>query len=85
MDRLQRGDGLTEDFLGACQYRLGQRFQVQGVDAEELRLHLLEAYGTGLIATSPSDIRIAFSCLEVEQVEPLFDTLHEAIQKLRSR
>ena len=58
--------------------------QVQGVDAEELRIHLLDAYGTGLIATSPSDIRIAFSCLEVEEVEPLFDTLHEAIQKLRS-
>ena len=58
--------------------------QVQGVDAEELRTHLLDAYGTGLIATSPSDIRIAFSCLEREEVEPLFETLHEAIQKLRS-
>lgn len=57
--------------------------QVRGVDAETLRVHLLEHYGTGLIATSPTDIRIAFSCLEVEDVEPLFETLHEAIQKLR--
>lgn len=59
--------------------------QVQGVDAEELRVHLLDAYGTGLIATSPTDIRVAFSCLEAEEVEPLFETLHEAVQKLRSR
>jgi aspartate/methionine/tyrosine aminotransferase len=58
--------------------------RVRGVDAEELRVYLLDAYGTGLIATSPSDVRIAFSCLEVEEVEPLFETLHEAIQKLRS-
>ena len=56
---------------------------VQGVDAEELRVHLLDEYGTGLIATSPTDIRVAFSCLELEDIEPLFETLHEAIQKLR--
>ncbi|MEE2674069.1 MAG: aminotransferase class I/II-fold pyridoxal phosphate-dependent enzyme [Myxococcota bacterium] len=58
--------------------------EVQGVDAEALRVHLLDAYATGLIATSPTDVRIAFSCLETEEVEPLFETLHEAIQKLRS-
>ena len=57
--------------------------RVLGVDAEKLRVQLLEHYGTGLIATSPTDLRVAFSCLEVEDVEPLFETLHEAIQKLR--
>jgi aspartate/methionine/tyrosine aminotransferase len=57
--------------------------RVIGVDAEKLRVHLLDHYGTGLIATSPTDLRIAFSCLEVEDVEPLFETVHEAIQKLR--
>jgi aspartate/methionine/tyrosine aminotransferase len=59
--------------------------RVLGVDSEELRVHLLDQYGTGLIATSPTDIRIAFSCLEIDEVEPLFETLHEAIQKLRDR
>jgi aspartate/methionine/tyrosine aminotransferase len=58
--------------------------KVDGVDAEELRVNLLDEYGTGLIATSSTDIRVAFSCLEVEEIEPLFETLHEAIQKLRS-
>jgi aspartate/methionine/tyrosine aminotransferase len=57
--------------------------KVKGVDAEKLRVHLLEKHGTGLISTSPTDIRIAFSCLEVEQVEPLFEALHRGIQELR--
>ena len=51
--------------------------------AETLRLHLLDEYGIGLIATGKHDIRVAFSCLEVEDVEPLFEALSEAIQKLQ--
>jgi aspartate/methionine/tyrosine aminotransferase len=58
--------------------------KVKGVDAEKLRVHLLDKHGTGLISTSPTDIRVAFSCLEVDQVEPLFETLHQGIQELRS-
>ena len=57
--------------------------RVKGVDAEQLRLHLLDHHATGLISTSPTDIRIAFSCLEVDQVEPLFEVLHQGIQELR--
>ena len=56
---------------------------VQGVDAEVLRRHLLDRHGVGLVATSPSDIRIAFSCLELDQIDPLFETLHRAICELR--
>ncbi|MDH3686543.1 MAG: aminotransferase class I/II-fold pyridoxal phosphate-dependent enzyme [Myxococcales bacterium] len=57
--------------------------RVAGVDAEALRLHLLDAHATGLIATSPTDIRVAFSCLEEGDVEPLFETVHQGIQELR--
>jgi aspartate/methionine/tyrosine aminotransferase len=57
--------------------------KVKGVDAEALRVHLLDRHATGLISTSPTDIRIAFSCLEVDQVEPLFEVLHQGIQELR--
>lgn len=56
---------------------------VKGVDAERLRVHLLDRYGVGLISTSPTDIRIAFSCLEVGDIEPLFECLHEGIEELR--
>ncbi len=56
--------------------------KVKGVDSEKLRVHLLEQHGVGLISTSPTDIRIAFSCLAVEDVEALFEALHRAIQEL---
>jgi aspartate/methionine/tyrosine aminotransferase len=56
--------------------------RVKGADAERVRLHLLDRYGIGLVSTAPSDLRIAFSCLEEEDVEELFDTLHRAIQEL---
>ena len=57
--------------------------KVKGVDAEKLRVHLLDRHQVGLIATSPTDIRVAFSCLELDQIEPLFETLHTAITELR--
>ena len=57
--------------------------KVNGVDAEKLRIHLLDEHQVGLIATSATDIRVAFSCLDVNDVEPLFDALHQAIQELR--
>ncbi len=56
--------------------------KVKGVEAEKVRTYLLDEYGVGLIATAAHDLRIAFSCLEVSQVEPLFETLHKAIQEL---
>ena len=56
----------------------------RGVDAEQLRLHLLDHYGVGLIAIGKSDIRVAFSCLEIDEIEPLFDCVHRAICELAS-
>jgi aspartate/methionine/tyrosine aminotransferase len=57
--------------------------KVKGVDAGKLREYLLDKHATGLIATSATDLRVAFSCLEVEQVQPLFETVHTAICELR--
>jgi aspartate/methionine/tyrosine aminotransferase len=57
--------------------------KLTGVDAERVRVHLLDAYGIGLIATNDRDLRIAFSCLELDQIEPLFEALHKAVQELR--
>jgi hypothetical protein len=56
--------------------------KIREVDAERVRKHLLEKYGIGLIATSPTDLRVAFSCLDVTEVENLFENLHRAIQEL---
>ncbi len=57
--------------------------RVKGVDAEQLRVHLLDRHGVGLVSTSATDLRIAFSCLEVDEIEPLFETLHQAVRELR--
>jgi aspartate/methionine/tyrosine aminotransferase len=56
--------------------------RVKGADAEAVRLHLLRDYGVGVIAINEKDLRIAFSCLEREQVRDLFDILYEAVEDL---
>ncbi|MCG8552744.1 MAG: aminotransferase class I/II-fold pyridoxal phosphate-dependent enzyme [Desulfobacterales bacterium] len=57
--------------------------RVKGVDAEELRLHLLENYGTGLISIGEDNLRVAFSCLEETNVKTLFDIILSGINDLR--
>jgi len=57
--------------------------RVKGVNAEELRLHLLDNYGTGLISIGEDNLRVAFSCLEEEDVKTLFDIVLSGINDLR--
>jgi aspartate/methionine/tyrosine aminotransferase len=56
--------------------------RVKGVDAEVLRKHLLSKYGLGVISIGKEDVRVAFSCLEAEQVEEVFDTIYQGIKDL---
>ncbi|WP_299983810.1 aminotransferase class I/II-fold pyridoxal phosphate-dependent enzyme [Desulfobacula sp.] len=57
--------------------------RLKDVDAERLRIHLLENYGTGLISIGKKNIRVAFSCLEENDVETLFDIILSGINDLR--
>lgn len=57
--------------------------KLTSVDAETLRGHLLEKYGIGTIALGPTDLRIAFSCIEEDDLEDLFDTIHQAARELK--
>ncbi len=57
--------------------------RLKDVDAETLRLHLLDKYGTGLISIGERNIRIAFSCLEKQDVRPLFDIILQGINDLK--
>jgi aspartate/methionine/tyrosine aminotransferase len=56
---------------------------INGVEGEALRLHLLDTYGVGVIATGGNDIRVAFSCIEAEDLEELFDTIYKGVMDLR--
>jgi hypothetical protein len=58
--------------------------KLKTVGAEPLRIHLLDKYGVGLIALGESDLRVAFSCLEKEQIPELFDCVFKAINDLKS-
>lgn len=57
--------------------------RVKGVNADELRLHLLDKYATGLISIGEDNLRVAFSCLEEKDVKTLFDTILSGINDLR--
>lgn len=52
------------------------------VNAETLRLHLLDQYGVGTIAIGNTDLRIAFSCIEEQDLPELFDTIYQAAKDL---
>ncbi len=56
--------------------------QLKKVNAEKARQHLLNQYGVGVISVDDTDIRIAFSCVEKNQVEELFDVLYQGIKDL---
>ena len=56
--------------------------RLKTVKAEPLRLHLLDKYGVGLIALGDHYLRVAFSCLEEEDVQVLFDIVLQGINDL---
>jgi len=58
--------------------------KLKTVEAEPLRIHLLEQYGVGLIALGGHDLRVAFSCIDENQVQELFDTILKGIQDLEA-
>ncbi|MBI5974783.1 aminotransferase class I/II-fold pyridoxal phosphate-dependent enzyme [Staphylococcus canis] len=58
--------------------------KVKGVDAETLRKHLIEKHSIGIIALNETDIRIAFSCIEKDDIAHVFHTIAKAIQTLQS-
>ena len=56
--------------------------RLRSVDSEELRKHLLSEYGIGVIALVGGDLRIAFSCVEEEDIQNLFDTIYQGVRDL---
>ncbi len=59
--------------------------RLKTVNAETLRLHLLEKYGVGLISIGDKDLRIAFSCLEESEIPELFNIILQGIQDIEGR
>jgi aspartate/methionine/tyrosine aminotransferase len=57
--------------------------RLKHVDAEELRVHLLNKYGVGAISLGSTDLRVAFSCVEEGDIQELFDQIHQGVQDLQ--
>jgi aspartate/methionine/tyrosine aminotransferase len=56
--------------------------RLKKVDAEDLRVHLLDKYGVGTISIGKTDLRIAFSCIAEKDIPELFDLIYQAAQDL---
>lgn len=55
------------------------------VKAEVLRSHLLDKYGVGIIALGESDVRVAFSCVEEQDLEELFQLIYQGVKDLTAK
>lgn len=56
--------------------------KLHSIDAETLRLHLLDQYGVGVISNNKTDIRVAFSCVEEDDLQELFDLIYQGCEDL---
>ena len=59
--------------------------KLKTVEAEKLRVHLLENYGVGLISLGKTDLRVAFSCLEEGDVRELFDIVFQGVKDIEGK
>lgn len=58
--------------------------QIKKGDAETLRQKLLQKFGVGTIAITSTNLRIAFSCLEVNEIPDLFQLIYQAAQEIEA-
>lgn len=79
--------GRYGDALGYYPFNSGyfMCLKLAGVTAEDVRSHLLNEYGIGTIALGDTDLRVAFSCIEEEHLEELFDTIYKAVREVAAR
>ncbi|MDM8552965.1 aminotransferase class I/II-fold pyridoxal phosphate-dependent enzyme [Desulfobacterales bacterium HSG2] len=58
--------------------------RLKTVDAEALRLHLLDEYKVGVISIGETDLRIAFSSVDEENIEALFEFVYKAVKDIEA-
>ena len=56
--------------------------KIKNVNAETLRVHLLDKYGVGAISIGKTDLRVAFSCIDEADIQELFDLIHQSVKDL---
>ncbi|MBA3030096.1 MAG: aminotransferase class I/II-fold pyridoxal phosphate-dependent enzyme [Desulfobacteraceae bacterium] len=56
--------------------------RLKNVNAEKLRVHLLDKYGVGLISIGDKNLRVAFSCIDERDIQELFDIIYRGYKDL---
>ena len=56
-----------------------------GVDAETVRRELLQKHGIGTVAIDGSHLRVAFSSLEEDKIEFVYDTIYKTAEELAAK
>jgi len=57
--------------------------RLEGIDAEEYRIKLLNDYGVGVISTSKTDIRVALSCVDEGDIGSLVELMLECALEMK--
>ena len=57
-------------------------FALNGIDAESLRLKLLNERGIGTIAIDSKTLRVAFSSLDEDKIETVYSAIYEAAEEM---
>ena len=57
--------------------------KIKGINANVLREHILKNYGVGTIALGDTDLRVAFSSVELENLTELFEIIAKGIKELK--
>jgi len=77
-------DSHSSKVLNALPFNSGyfMSFALSGVDAEELRLALLNNKGIGTIAIDSKTLRVAFSSLDDDKIVPVFEAIYQEAENL---
>lgn len=59
--------------------------KLKTTNAEQVRLVALEKYGVGTISLSDTDLRVAFSCIEEEDIEEMFHLIYDAVKDVEKQ
>ncbi|WP_189004761.1 aminotransferase class I/II-fold pyridoxal phosphate-dependent enzyme [Deinococcus roseus] len=58
--------------------------KVKGTTAEAVRQQLLDKYQIGTIALGETDLRVAFSCVEEENLQEIYDSIYQAVKEVQA-
>lgn len=77
-------DTHTSTCLEALPFNSGyfMSFNVKGKNAEALRKKLLNDYGIGVVSIDEKTLRVAFSSIEKEKLENVYETIFKAAEEL---